>query len=41
MKLNNQLFLEGTNKKAVLLIHGITSGTSQMKPMANFLNDYG
>jgi len=41
MKLNNQLFLEGTNKKAVLLIHGITSGASQMKPMANFLNDYG
>ena len=41
MKLNNQFFLEGTNGKAVLLIHGITSGASQMMPMAQFLNDYG
>ena len=41
MKHNNQLFLEGTNGKAVLLIHGITSGASQMVPMAQFLNDYG
>ena len=41
MKLNNQFFLEGTNGKAVLLMHGITSGAQQMMPMARFLNDYG
>ena len=41
MKLNSQVFLEGTNGKAVMLMHGITSGASQMLPMAHFLNDYG
>lgn len=41
MKTNNQLFLRGTNGKAVLLMHGITSGAAQMVPMAQFLNNYG
>jgi carboxylesterase len=41
MKLNSQVFLEGTNGKAVMLMHGITAGASQMLPMAHFLNDYG
>lgn len=34
-------FFQGSNGKAVLLIHGITSGAAQMIPMAKFLNDYG
>lgn len=41
MKLNSQVFLEGTNGKAVMLMHGITAGASQMLPMAHYLNDYG
>ena len=41
MKTNNQVFLEGTNGKAVLLMHGLTSGAAQMIPMAQFLNNYG
>ena len=41
MQTNDQVFFQGTNKKAVLLIHGITSGAAQMIPMARFLNDYG
>lgn len=41
MKLNSQTFLEGTNGRAVLLMHGISSGASQMLPMAYFLNDFG
>lgn len=38
---NDQFFLQGNNDKAVLLIHGITSGAAQLVPMARFLNDYG
>ena len=41
MKANNQVFLQGENGKAVLLMHGLTSGASQMIPMAHYLNDYG
>ncbi|MFA9422002.1 MAG: alpha/beta hydrolase [Sedimentibacter sp.] len=41
MKTNNQIFFEGTNGKAILLMHGLTSGAAQMIPMARFLNDYG
>ncbi len=41
MQTNDQVFLNGTNGKAILLIHGITSGAAQMIPMAKFLNDYG
>lgn len=41
MKTNNQVFLEGTNGKAVMLMHGLTSGAAQMLPMAQFLNNYG
>lgn len=41
MKTNNQVFLQGDNGKAVLLMHGLTSGASQMIPMAHYLNDYG
>ena len=38
---NDQFYLQGNNDKAVLLIHGITSGAAQLIPMARFLNDYG
>ena len=38
---NDQFFLEGNTGKAVLLIHGVTSGAAQVIPMARFLNDYG
>ncbi len=41
MKTNNQIFYKGNNGKAVLLMHGLTSGAAQMIPMARFLNDYG
>ena len=41
MQTNDQIFFQGNNGKAVLLIHGITSGAAQMIPMARFLNDYG
>ena len=41
MQTNDQIFFQGKNGKAVLLIHGITSGAAQMIPMARFLNDYG
>ena len=41
MQTNDQKFFHGNNGKAVLLIHGITSGAVQMVPMAKFLNDYG
>lgn len=41
MQTNDQKFFHGNNGKAVLLIHGITSGAAQMVPMAKFLNDYG
>ena len=41
MQTNDQVFFQGNNNKAVLLIHGITSGAAQMIPMARFLNDYG
>lgn len=41
MQTNNQVFLEGTNGKAVMLMHGLTSGAAQMIPMAHYLNDYG
>jgi carboxylesterase len=41
MRFNDQVFYEGGNGKAVLLIHGITSGCAQMVPMAKMLNDYG
>lgn len=41
VKTNNQLFLQGDNSKAVLLMHGLTSGAAQMIPMAHYLNDYG
>jgi carboxylesterase len=38
---NDQFFLTGNNGKAILLMHGITSGAAQLIPMARFLNDYG
>lgn len=41
MKANYQTFLQGNNGKAVLLMHGLTSGAAQMIPMARHLNDYG
>ena len=41
MLTNDQKFFEGTNGKAVLLMHGIAAGAAQMVPMAKFLNDYG
>ena len=41
MRTNDQVFFSGDNGKAILLIHGITSGAAQMIPMAKFLNDYG
>ena len=41
MQTNDQKFFQGNNGKAILLIHGITSGAAQMIPMAKFLNDYG
>ncbi len=41
MQTNDQVFYQGNNGKAVLLIHGITSGAAQMIPMARFLNDHG
>lgn len=41
MNTNDQIYLPGTNGKAVLLMHGLTSGAAQMVPMARFLNDHG
>jgi len=41
MNTNNQLFLEGYNGEAVLLLHGISSGCAQMIPLGRMLNDYG
>ena len=41
MNTNDQLYLPGNNGKAVLLMHGLTSGAAQMVPMARFLSDYG
>lgn len=41
MKSNDQVFLQGDNGKAILLMHGLTSGASQMIPMAHYLNYYG
>jgi carboxylesterase len=41
VKANYQTYLQGDNGKAVLLMHGLTSGAAQMIPMARFINDYG
>ncbi len=41
MNTNNQLFLEGYNGEAILLLHGISSGCAQMIPLGRMLNDYG
>lgn len=41
MHTNNQLFMEGSNGKAILLMHGISSGCAQMIPLGKMLNDYG
>lgn len=41
MNTNDQIYLQGSNEKAVLLMHGLTSGAAQMIPMARFLNDHG
>lgn len=41
MNTNNQVFLEGSNGKAILLLHGISSGCAQMVPLGKMLNDYG
>ena len=41
MNTNNQLFLEGYNGEAILLLHGISSGCTQMIPLGRMLNDYG
>ena len=41
MNTNDQLYLPGNNGKAVLLMHGLTSGAAQMVPMARVLSDYG
>ncbi len=41
MHFNDQLLLEGDNGKAILLMHGISSGCAQMIPFGKMLNDYG
>lgn len=41
MYTNDQAYFPGNNGKAVLLLHGLTSGAAQMVPMARFLNDHG
>lgn len=41
MNTNDQIFLPGNNGKAVLLMHGLTSGAAQMVPMAQYLNGHG
>ena len=33
--------LEGSNRKAVLLIHGYTGTPSEMLPLGNYLNQLG
>ena len=38
---NNQSYYPGTNGKAVLFMHGLTSGSAQGIPYAEYLNDYG
>lgn len=38
---NDQITLWGTNKSAILLMHGLTSGAAQMVPMAQYLNQFG
>lgn len=38
---NNQSYYPGSNGKAVLFIHGLTSGSAQGIPFAEYLNDYG
>lgn len=38
---NDQRLYEGTNGKAILLMHGIAGGAAQLFPMAQFLNNYG
>lgn len=41
MNTNDQIYLPGSIGKAVLLMHGLTSGAAQMFPMARYLNDFG
>lgn len=38
---NNQSYYPGTNGKAVLFMHGLTSGSAQGIPYAEYLNNYG
>ncbi|MEL7570860.1 MAG: alpha/beta fold hydrolase [Eubacteriaceae bacterium] len=38
---NKEYIFNGWNNKAVMLIHGATSGSSQLRPLANFLNCHG
>jgi carboxylesterase len=41
MERNKEYVFEGWNNKAVLLFHGATSGSSQLRPYANYLNCLG
>jgi carboxylesterase len=38
---NKEYVFQGWNGKAVLLFHGVTSGASQLRPLANYLNCMG
>lgn len=38
---NNPVYYPGQNGKAVLFMHGLTSGAAQGIPYARYLNDYG
>jgi carboxylesterase len=41
MFLNKEFVFKGDNGAAVLLLHGATSGASQMRPLAVYLNMFG
>jgi carboxylesterase len=41
MNLNREYVFEGDNGAGMLLLHGSTSGASQFRPLAAFLNMYG
>lgn len=38
---NKEYVFNGWNNKAVMLIHGATSGSSQLRPLADYLNCHG
>ena len=41
MEKNKEYVFEGWREEAVLLLHGATSGASQLRPLANYLNCLG